>query len=472
MKAKKILAFSLALATALCSFGCGKGGDDKKTTTTPKKIDAESQQSIDQMAATMGEPRELESSEIDWFSFWDINPTDAEDKETGADLALFQTKYDGKINYIQTTFEKKFDDFAALVLAGKEPDFIGADDMDVFPKCAIKDMIVPIDDYFDLESPLWEGTKETADQYMFQGSHYVSIIRNDPAYVVVYNTNTIAENGLDDPAELFANGEWNWDTFADMCIEFTNPEEDKYGLDGWYYDQALMQSTGMPLIGLEDGEIVNNIYSETYAEVNEFMYNLQKNGIGYPKHEHGWKLRNDLAGSGMGSGLTLFYPIGLWALEQPPSVTEVYGDVSAGEVMFVPVPCSPDSDEIYIPSRAHGFCLVKGGKNPEGVAAYLDCARYCEIDGATEKITLRQYKDLYGWTDEMLEMRAKVYELAAENPVFDFYTGVSADLTASIDPVIRGSMNVEEQKTWTSIVEANGYVLDYLIDEAMSEMVK
>ncbi len=98
--------------------------------------------------------RDLKSNEIKWFSHWDINPTEAEDKEIGADLALFKTKYNGKINWVQTTWETKFDDLAALVMSNDSPDFIGADDMDVFPKGAIKSMIEPIDDYIDLSKPL------------------------------------------------------------------------------------------------------------------------------------------------------------------------------------------------------------------------------------------------------------------------------------------------------------------------------
>ena len=218
MTAKRILACAIALTTALCSFGCGKGDEKNTTTTPPKTLQSHQQEVVDELAESMEFTRELESSTIDWFSFWDINPTDAEDKEIGADLALFQTKYNGKINYIQTTWEKKYDDLAALVLSNNAPDFIGADDMDIFPKGAIKDMIIPIDDYFDFDSELWAGTKPSADKFEFQGHHYVSVIRNDPSYVVIYNKKTIEENGMEDPAELFAQGEWNWDTFADMCI--------------------------------------------------------------------------------------------------------------------------------------------------------------------------------------------------------------------------------------------------------------
>jgi len=475
---KRIIALSLLMAMILGMCSCSESSNDSKVESSGKT----SKSTTITTKPDIGEPpplsyyferslRELESTEILGFTYLHLDPRESIDDEPNPALDLFERTYDGKVSYYMTTYEEKYDDLAAVILAGREPDFISINDMDLFPECAIKDMIIPIDDYFDLESPLWEDTKETADKFIFQGKRYVSIVRNEPSYVMVYNKNTIQENGLDDPVELFDNGEWNWDTFADMCIEFTNPAKDKYALGGWYYEHALMQSSGMPLIELKDGEIYNNIYSETYAEVNDFMYNLQKNGICCPKHENNENIRDGIEGSGIGSGLTLFYPIGLWTLEQPPSVTEVYGDVSAGEVMFVPVPCNPESDVTYVPSKPYGFCFVKGGKNPEGVAAFLDCARYCELDGATEKITLRQYKDLYGWTDEMFYMRTAICELASENPVFDFSTGVTDDITSVADEVIRGTMNVQEQQTWTSIVEENGGKLDYWIDEVMDSMV-
>ncbi len=148
----------------------------------------------------------------------------------------------------------------------------------------------------------------------------------------------------------------------------------------------------------------------------------------------------------MATGLTLFYPIGLWALENAPSTTVNYGDVSKGEVMFVPVPCSADSDKQYIPSRVHGFSIVKNAQNPEGVAAFLECCRYAELDEAAHQITLDQYKDDYGWTDEMLEMRETIYDLSAQNPVFDFEQGVSADLNSICDTAIRGTMNPRSQR--------------------------
>ena len=43
--------------------------------------------------------------------------------------------------------------------------------------------------------------------------------------------------GFDDPAELFANDEWTWKVFYDMCLDFSDPDADRYAIDGW--EQAL-----------------------------------------------------------------------------------------------------------------------------------------------------------------------------------------------------------------------------------------
>ena len=465
--------FGAALAAIMCIAvtACGSSSDSSGASSSmpEKKLDENQQEVVERLTNDMV-TRDLKNNTIEWFSFWDINPTASEDKDIGVDLALFKAKYDGVINYNQTTWEKKFDDLAALIMSNKSPDFIGADDMDMFPKGAIKAMIDPIDDYIDFSTPLWADMKSAADQFMFQGKHYVAISRVDPCYIWIYNKNTIDDCGFDQPADLFHEGKWNWDTMSEMCVEFTNAEEDKFALDGWYYENALTQSTGLPLISMTDGKITNNIADPKLAKAQDMMYELQKNGVVYPKHEHEWKVRGDVFGEGIGSGLTLFYPIGLWAIEDAPSVTKPYGDLSAGDVMFVPVPCSADSDAQYVPSRIHGFCICKNAPNPEGVAAFLDCTRYAETDEAARKITLEQFQKDYGWTDEMMDMREEIYKLAAEHPVFEFSQGVSKDLANLADNVTKATMHPAEPETWSSVVASNQAAIDYLIDEAQEDL--
>ncbi len=467
---KRISAFAAALALAAGMTACGKTDSKDSSSSKPEKKLKESQQEIVERLSNDMNERKLDNNEIEWFSFYDINPSETEDKDIGVDLALFQTKYNGKILYHQTTWDTKFEDLAALIMSNNSPDFIGADDMDVFPKGAIREMISPIDDYIDFTDPLWSEMKTACDQFVYKDNHYVAVSRVDPCYIWIYNKNTIEDNGLDDPAELYKKGEWNWDTFSNMCIEFTDADADKFALDGWYYENALTQSSGKPLIGMENGKITNYIDSPELQKAQEMMYELQKNEVVYPKDIHNWQVRGNVFGTGIASGETLFYPIGLWAIEDAPSVTAPYGDLSSGEVMFVPVPCAADSDAEYVPSRVHGFCICKNAKNPEGVAAWLDCTRYAETDAAAHQITLDQYKEDYGWTDEMLEMRDEIYSLAAQHPVFEFSQGISADLSSLCDNVVRGTMNPAGTNTWAAIVQENKRAIDFLIDDAQTRI--
>lgn len=468
-KLKKLAAGLAALTMVVSLAACGSSGSDDSS-MAEKKLNEDQQAAIDEIAESKADDRVLENTEIKWFSFWDINPTASDDKDIGVDLALFQTKYNGKITYISTTWEKKFDDLAALVMSGDSPDFCGADDMDMFPKGAIKNMLDPIDDYIDFDSELWKDMKTACDKFEYKGKHYVAVSRVDPCYVWVYNKNTIEAAGMDDPAELYANGEWNWDTMCDMCIEFTNPENDMYALDGWYYENALTQSTGKPIVGMENGEITSFINDPDIAKAQEMMYNLQKNGVVYPKNEYGWKVRGDVFGTGLATAQTLFYPIGLWGIEDAPSVTAPYGDISAGDVMFVPVPCSADSDVMNIPSRVHGFCIVHAAQNPEGVAAWMDCTRYAELDENAKAITEEQLRDDYGWTDEMIEMRENIYQMAAEHPVFEFSQGISPEVSSLTDTIVKSTMNPAEATSWTQVVSENEKALAWLLDDAQKNI--
>ena len=485
---KRIAACAAAVMMAAAMTACGdtdsgttssNGGstdnstDGAVTTVMGKDLEESQQQVIDDIASdSKADDRVLTNTNIKWFSFWDINPTSSEDKDIGVDLALFKSKYNGTIEYISTTWNTKFDDLAAAVLAHESPDFCGADDMDMFPKGAIKEMIEPIDDYINFDSDLWKDVKTACDQFVYHGGHYVGVSRVDPAYIWIYNKTVLQELGIEEPAEMFANGTWNWETMGDMCKAFADPENDKYALDAWYYENALTESTGIPLIGMENGEIVNNIEDPRIAKVQEYMYELQKNNVVYPKHENGWNVRGgkDKWGTGLASGLTLFYPIGFWAIEDAPSATAPFGDISAGDVMFAPVPCDKDSDAQYIPSRVHGFCIVNNAPNPEGVAAFLDCTRYAEADPKAKEVTYDQLKNDYGWTDEMIEMREKIYEMAAEHPVFEFAQGINQDVSDITDAILKATMHPSDPHSWTETVQENKKALDWLIEDAQKKV--
>lgn len=467
--AKRLMAGALAITMACGMAACGssdaKDSGSTSSVAPGKDLNDEQKAIVDALQDQVPD-RELSSSEITWLSHYDMNPTEGKVKSPA--LELFESKFGGKVKYQQTTWGNRYTDLAKSVMANESPDFFPADDMDTFPRGAIKDMFQPIDDYVDLSSDLWADSKSVCDAFMFNGKHYTAALYATPTYACVYNKTTITENGLDDPAELFAEGKWDWDAFTSMCLDFTDAEQDKYALDGYWYNKAISETCGVPMIGLEDGKVVNNMSDPQIEKVQEMMYNLQKNGIVFPRSDNNWKTRGDGAnGEGLGSYLTLFIPIGLWAIECPPESCKPFGDIESGEVMFVPMPKDPDSDTHYVSARVHGYNICTGAKNPEGVAAFLDCELVTYKSAEVKQIDMDTLKNEYKWSDEMIEMRDTLYKMAAEHPVYDIQDGVSPDLSTEMQTVSQATMiSGGNETTWTACREAEEAAVDYLVKEA------
>lgn len=71
-------------------------------------------------------------------------------------------------------------------------------------------MYQPIDSIVDFSQPLWSATKDTADQFMLNGKHYVAPLGYSASAMLCYDKDIIDAEGLDDPYELYVNNEWTW----------------------------------------------------------------------------------------------------------------------------------------------------------------------------------------------------------------------------------------------------------------------
>ena len=462
---KRILAGVFALSTALSVSACGNKDSSTESSSIPVHELTEDQTAIiDKFAETLPDLK-FDNKEVKWLSHYDINPSDGQSKS--ADIYIFEEKYGGKLTWVQSTWNTRYDDLAKHVMAGSSPDMFPADDMDTFPMGAIRAMFQPIDKYIDLDSDLWKDSKSACDAFYFNGGHYTAVINVQPNYACIYNTACVDEAGLDQPKDLFEKGEWNWDTFEEMCLAFTDADNQKYALDGYWYGNAISETCGVPLIGLKDGKVVQNLGDPAILEIQERMYNLQKNNVVFPRAENNWAPRGgDGNGYGLATHETLFYPMGLWGIEADPENTKNYGDVASGEIMFVPMPTNPKGDTYYVSSRVHGFNLCMGAPNPEGFAAYCAVQKYCDTSEDIKKIGDDQLRDNYKWTAEMIEMRHTLYDMAAAHPVFDFQNGVSPDISSTMQNVSQASMiSGGNQITWTECRETYETGLQYYIDK-------
>ena len=468
--AKRLLAGSVALIMALGMASCDNGGSDNEGGS--KNGFTESQQKIvDGMIEKLpeGAKDSQKGKSIKWLAHYKIN----QDEITDPALYMFKEVYGGSIVEQSTTWENRYNDLATGVMSGNGPDFFPADDMDTFPKGAIKNQFDPIDDYIDFDSDLWKESKAQSDAFKFNGKHYICVIQTDPAYVCVYNPKTMEDNGFDDPAELFANDEWDWDKFAKYCKDFTNEDEDKYGLDGYWYNKAISESCGVPMITIDQktGLLTENMSDPNIEKVQNMMYELQKNNVVFPRADNDWNTRGSGAnGEGLGSQLTLFIPIGLWALQDTPDNTKNFGNVENGEVMFVPMPKAPGSDKYYVSARVNGYNLCHGAPNPEGFAAFMTCKRVANDNGGSE-IFEEKLKNDYKWTDDMIEMRKTIYDLVLENPVYDIQDGVSPELSTIMQEVSQATMITGGDATsWTKCRSANQKAIQWILNDSNKEI--
>lgn len=452
----KITPLILTAAAAGCLMGCG---DEESTYDKP--LDSAVAEEIGTIAASDERlTGELENKTIKWMATWDINP-DSTGKSTPVELEIFQKRYGGKIEFHSITFETRFEELANAINAGEGIDFYSASDLDVIPRGAIKDMFVPIDDYVDLDGPLYSDVKAAMDSFVWKGSHYVfvnDVVGDNCAFI--YNRDTMAQNNLPDPLELYEKGEWNWDTFTDMLKQFVDVTNERYGIDGFWFEAGLSATCGVPYIGLEDGLLKNNLKDPAIERLQNWFYELGTSDYVLMGRDNIYETREAL----IGQGKLLCFPCGLWKLYMSKDQWEpVFGE----NVMFVPMPKDPDADAYYIPVGLDGYTLVKGGQNPEGVAKFAACKRVLVTNERTYEIRAEQMMSDYGWTQEMIDMKEELDNLARENPRFEFMNAVSQDVSDILDSNEYGIRAAAKGVSpWNESVTAIYAAVDAYLDEA------
>ncbi len=465
-KTKAVIAALLTASMSLTAFGCG-GGEE---TVSVKEMDSMTREQIASLCATDERlTGELENKTITWLSDWNIE-SDSTGKTTPIELAMFQERYGGEIKWIQCTYAERYDKLANCINSDEGVDFFYAGNFDAFPKGAIRGMFVPADDYVDFDSEIWADVKEANDSVMWNGQHYMTVVQvTGDNCAVVYNRDTIQELGFEDPAELFKDGEWTWDAFQEMLEAYVDPANNKFGIAGWWFENALSATTGVPNIGLEDGKLVNNLTDPSIERVQNFMYDLNtSNAVAIGVGDFGWTDHPEY----IGEGKLLFYPVGLWSLWDGnvdadtglPNWQKTYGE----NCFFVPMPKDPDADEHYIPASMDSYVFVAGGHNPEGVAKFLDCKRVSLMNDDAIRLGNEQFMADYKWTDEMVEMKSTMDEMALENPVFDFMNGVSTDLASILDSSENGVRAAGKGVPWNESLAAIKDAVDTMVEEANS----
>lgn len=408
-KAKRIFAAAAAFALSFAAVGCGSTSDDSS-----EYVDQVEVEDTEEISAI---PEGADSNLV-WVSYFDLNPAEGSE-EKSVELDLFEKK-GGTIEYYRTTSMTKFDTLATLVLGGDEADMFWYEASMCFPNYCIKGMFQPIDDLVDFDDDLWADVKTTAEQFTMNGDHYVAPVKYVANSVLTYDKDVIEACGLDDPYELYLEGEWNWDTWYDMMDEYVSGaegDEVRYGVNGWF-GNFIYYSTGETLIeyDAENDEYVSNISNGAFDRAGEFLYDIQKNNLYY----------SDWIGqaSDCFQKNILFYAMGPWA------ASTVHTPADGDNWAMVPIPADPDADAQYTTLEVQAYMWIAGSEKSEAMKTWLECAKIANTDESYLEATKEKFFVTNpNWTEDMYHVAYE--ELSSSNWVqlVDVGYGISTTLS-------------------------------------------
>ncbi len=469
---KKLLALSLALLMIFALVGC-KSNRREIVKLTLSTEDSEAILNAAGIRLPKVEECAAANSTVIWYSHEDPfhNYSEAEVVNTG--YWTFVNKYGCEVEWYEITWGQQWDGLSALILAGTSPDFYGSF-CDMFPYYISKGIFSPIDDYVNYDDPLWKDMKDFVDKYYTIGDDRYMIVY-DATFdtVCAYNRRIMDEWGFDDPATLYYNDEWTWDAFYEMCVDFSDPDENRYALGGWSYDRSIFYSSGAMIAkyDTEAKQYVSSMEDSRLDRAADLLYNLNKNDCMHPA-----AVIDGIEGKGIKSGEILFYVRAPYAFTGPvEEIENLYG--SLDELMFAPVPRDDDGDgNYYIETLPKGYFLVKGGENHAGVGLLAACERFKTIDPTVEDIDRKQLRETYHWTQDMLDMWDACYELANSDTViinYDAGFGSGNQLGGTLSSILGNFRNLSgDISTWAQLKEEYSEALQYYTDKMNNQIAE
>ncbi len=478
---KRIIAVILVLIMILAVTGC----HNNKRQPIQLTLSTEDSEAIMAAAGIVLPPAEEApgaNSVVKWYSWIDLFQNYSEDEIVQTGYYTFQKKYNGSIDWIETTYDTRTTDLANYLVAGDPPDMTNASTAmhATFPMNVTRGMYQPVDKWIDYENdPLWMEMKDAGEYYVLGGYHFAIVYDLLFKDVIPYNRRVMDEWGYDDPWQLYLNDEWTWDVFLEMCLDFNSPDDDRFAVDGWYVTCSLVEeSTGHYIIERdEEGHYISNLDDPVIERAHNLIYDLAKNDCMYRVGNDYWGI-NSYGGSASNygyrvkDGLTLFWPCDDEGFVRPvEELKRTFGDVTDGEFMICPLPRDPEGDGIYyLNAMPDAFNLINNAPNPEGAVLLAMCTRFKIMDPTVVRIDRKQLKEKYLWTDEMLQAWDECVNLVKEN-VRMYYTG---NLTDHVEQLYNqfdwGVIRTGGANSFAQLKEQNRDQLDYYLDELNAQL--
>lgn len=224
-----------------------------------------------------------------------------------------------------------------------------------------------------------------------------------------YNADLIESLGVDNPTDLYLDGEWTWSKFEEWATEvqtfLDGQAEEMYALGGVlsYYAEYMLSLNGGSLINKQTGRVA---FAQAPAlETYDFITTLWNKGLFEPNGQYD-------AGSPLWmSGKVAMHPGDLWFL----TADNRWGTIPF-ELGFVPYPVADDyTDEYTSPISGVAIMSIASGMTPEReqlVFRVWNALQLWKTDEQTDadfELTLLTKFDKQKYVDAYLEVYDKVY---------------------------------------------------------------
>ena len=342
---------------------------------------------------------EIEDKDVVVYSWMDYIPV----KDYDWEGFRFVDYYGGSVDTVIATGDY-YENLYKMISAGDIPDAAVAEATS-FPALIMRGLVQPWDEYLDFSDPIWEatGALDEIEQMRWSDGHIYNITGNSHVLgVMFYNKRLVEDAGLDDPAELQAEGLWTWDEFFYYLEELTQDVDgdgvtDIYGMvNTGDFPIAVFCSTGETPIEYKDGVFYNNLKSQKQKDAADFLYQL---------------MNSNPRVMSTGDPVATF---------QQGRAAFVYTNDYRGYIDYadlwqtdglgvVPFPAYREGEPQYQAALVDYLYLMRGAQNPEGAAAMALAQRYDVLLNVNpdavdaDETTKLDFMD-HGFTEEAAQM--------------------------------------------------------------------
>ncbi len=276
-------------------------------------------------------------------------------------MKAVEAKFNCKIQRINLPWDQRIEQITTSVMANDPvADLILLDLGQILPLAA-QGLLLPLNDFVPETADMFTTKQSMHSGGLLLGKDY-ALLNSSAAttgYFLGVNLDIIEDLGLENPVELYKNGQWTWDKLEEICIAATRDTDgdgtnDVYGISGAPYEIAFnlimandgyMADAATRKQGLDDPRTLEalNFFNKLYSEdkvayvANNDIDDWNGNRFGYAEGKSALFLCQD------------------WLLGTAPSFN----------FSILPFPCGPanESGKTFM-DVVQGACIPKNVNNP------------------------------------------------------------------------------------------------------------